>query len=223
MDRTTPADVGRVARHRLTARHVLSLAVFLGVVYALTREPRTVLGVAVGLAVVEGIQVLGETPSIDDRWIGFGAGAFVTLGSLVWLGAELTVTSDAGGPTWFPLLTALVGVWFLLDARGGHPSYGDDEEMGFTELMTLMNHASLVADELADGPKTVAELAEACDLTESRVREAIDVGAEEGTFHRVGGNDGEERYAVDESKTGPAAFVRVNANRLLARLARPFR
>lgn len=223
MERSTRADVSRAARQRLTARHVLFVVAFLAIVYALTREPRTVLGVAVGLAVVESIQILGDTPSIDDRWIGFGVGAFVTLGSLVWLGAELTAAGDAGGPTWFPALTALVGVWFVLDARSESPSYGANEGRGVTEVMTLMNHASLVADELEDGPKTVSKLATACDLTESRVRETIDVGTEEGTFYRVDGNDGEERYAIDESKTGVVAFVRVNARRLSGRLVRPFR
>ena len=220
--RSKLADVGRTARQRLTVRHVLFVGVFLGFVYALTREPGTTFGVAVGLVVVETVQILGDTPSIDDRWIGFGVGTFVTLGSLIWLGVELT-TTDTGGPAWFPALTALVGVWFLLDARGGTQSYGNEEEMGFTEVMTLMNHASLVVDELEEEPKTVEELAEACDLTESRVREAIEVGAEEGTIYRVAGNDGAERYALDESKVGPLAFVRVNAKRLLGRLARPFR
>lgn len=223
MERSTRADVSRAARQRLTARHVLFVVAFLAIVYTLTREPRTVLGVAVGLAVVESIQILGDTPSIDDRWIGFAVGTFVTLGSLAWLGAELTVASDTGGPKWFPVLTALIGVWFLLDARRGSPSYGDDEEMGFTEMMTVMSHASIVADEIEEEPKTVNELATACELTESRVRETIDVGIEEGTFYRVDGNDGEERYAIDESKTGVVAFVRVNARRLSGRLVRPFR
>ena len=222
MQRSTLVEVRRTARGRLTVRHVLFLVAFLAVVYALTREPRTAIGVAAGLAVVEGVQILGDTSSVDDRWVGSGVGAFVTLGSLVWLGAELTVAGDSG-PAWFPALTALVGVWFVLDARSESPNYGEDEETGFTEVMTLLNHASLVADELENGPKTVEELAEGCDLTESRVRAAIDVGTEEGTFHRVDGDDGEDRYAIDESKTGAVAFVRVNARRLFARLVQPFR
>lgn len=225
--RTILTDIGRTARRRLTLRSALGSAVVLVLVYGITREVNTVGAVALGLVVVETIQILGETPSIDDRWIGFGIGSFVTVLSLVWLGYELTVVSNTGGPTWFPALTALAGVWFLLDARSSDRTYGDepDDDMGFTEIMTVMNHSSLVVEELKEGPKTVAELAEACDLTESRVREALEVGTDDGAIYRVDSDskDGAERYALDESMMGPTAFVRLNGKRLLNRLARPFR
>jgi hypothetical protein len=38
--------------------------------------------------------------------------------------------------------------------------------MSASEMMLVMNHAHLVVEELKQEPKTVAELADACDLTE---------------------------------------------------------
>lgn len=227
MDKTnTLIDVGRTARCRLTIRNVLIMAVGLTLVYAVTSDVGTVVGIALGIIVLEVIQSLGETRSVPDRWIGTGVGIVVTVVSLVWLGYELTAASDTGGPAWFPALTTLVGLWFLLDARTGGQTYGDehDEEMGFTEFMTVINHSSLVVEELKEGPKTVGELADACDLTESRIREALDVGTDNGVIYKVNNDDLEEdRYALDESMLGPVAFVRLNGKRLLSRLARPFR
>jgi hypothetical protein len=89
----------------------------------------------------EVIQVFQKTPTIDDRWVQVGVGTFVTLGSIAWLGYELTVASSTGGPTWFPGLTALVGVWFLLDARKDFLDGSDDrpyDDMGANEVMVVM-------------------------------------------------------------------------------------
>jgi len=67
---------------------------------------------------VEATSILRETPTVDSRWVGVGLGAFIiTVASLAWLGWELTATTGTGGPVWFPALTALIGVWFLFDAR----------------------------------------------------------------------------------------------------------
>lgn len=217
------ADFGRATRQRLSARTVLTFGAVLALAYGVTREADVVLGVALGLTVVETVQALGETPSIDDQWVGLGIGGFVTVASLGWLGYELA--TGPAGPVWFPVLTALAGVWFVLDARAGGQTYGNDEEMDATEVMTVLNHAALVVDELKDGPKTVPELAEACDLTESRVREALDVGRDDGTIYVAESDtaDDKRRYALDESRLGLVAFVRLNGARLLNRLRRPFR
>jgi hypothetical protein len=218
----------RTVRERVTVRHVLLTVVFLALVYGFTRSVETTVGIAVGFALIETIQLLREAPSIDDRWVGIGNGVFITVVSLVWLVYELTVAANTGGPAWFPGLTALIGVWFLFDARrdfteGRHPHPNDD--MTASEMMLVMNHGHLVAEELKQGPKTVAELVDACDLTESRVREALNVATDDGMIYRVDGSPGDdiERYALDESKVGGVAFVRSNAKRILRRLARPFR
>jgi len=222
------SPLARTVRERLTVRHVLPMVAFLALVYGFTRAVETTVAIAFGFALVETIQILRETPSIDDRWVGIGNGVFITVVSLAWLAYELTVASNTGGPAWFPGLTALIGVWFLFDARRdfaeGRDSYSD-EEMDASEMMLVMNHAHLVAEALKQGPKTIPELADACDLTESRVREALEVGTDDGMIYRVnsGSTRDTERYALDESKVGGIAFVRSNGKRIVRRLARPFR
>ena len=221
------SSLGRTAREQLTARYVLSLIAFLALAYGVTKDVETVLAIAIGLAFVEAISILRETPTVDSRWVGVGSGAFITVASLAWLGWELTAAAGTGGPAWFPALTALIGVWFIFDARAGFANgTGSDEpdDMSASEMMVVMNHAHLVVEELKQGPKTVAELADACDLTESRIREVLDFGIDDGMIYPVDANTSEtaKRYALDESKVGGLAFVRSNGKRILRRLARPF-
>lgn len=210
---------------------MLWLVVPLALVYGVTRNENMLLGL--GLAVVgsEAVAIVREAPGVDDRWVGVLVGTVVTLVSLAWFGYELTAASGAGGPAWFPALTALVGVWFLLDARRdfveGGPRDGEAEtDLAASDAMLVMQHAHLVAEELKSGPKTVPELAAACDLTESRVREALAVAPDD-AVSRLDESNGEAeydgRYALDESALGPLAFVRLNGARALRRLARPFR
>lgn len=218
----------RTAREELTIRYVLSLVAFLALVYGFTRNVDTVVVITLGLAFVETISILRETPTVDSRWVGVGLGAFITVASLAWLGWELTTGAGTGGPAWFPALTALIGVWFLFDARQDFiegPDSRPDDDMTASEVMLVMNHGHLVVEELKQGPKTVGELADACDLTESRVQEALDVATNDGMIYRVGSERdvGGKRYALDESKVGGIAFVRSNGKRILHRLARPFR
>lgn len=213
-----------VARERLTARRLLLNGVVVAGAYALTREPASAVGVALGLTVLAVVETLGETDGVDDRWITGGIGLFVTVGSLAWLGYELT--TESSGPVWFPALTALAGGWFLLDARSGTTaSWADTENRSFGETVLVTQHVTLIANELDAGPKTVPELAAACDLTESRVREALSAAAEDGVVYRTADTDadGEPRYALDESKTGLGAAVRLAGRRLLRRVARPLR
>ncbi|MFC5971737.1 hypothetical protein ACFPYI_10370 [Halomarina salina] len=235
------------ARERYTLRHVASLIVVFALVYAVTGEPGSLVGLGAGLVVVETTNLLRETPGVDERWVGVGTGAFVVLGSLAWFAYEVTVVPDSGGPVWFPLVVALAGVWLLLDARQASATGAagaDDEfdDLSASESMLVMHHASLVTRELRDGPKTVPELAASCDLTESRVREALAVATHDDTVYRVDDpeayadertddEDGPDagdgtytgRYALDESKVGGAAFVRENGKRVVRRLIRPLR
>jgi len=57
--------------------------------------------------------------------------------------------------------------------------------MSASEVMLVMNHAHLVVEELKQGPKTVTELADACNLTESRIREVLDFGTDDGMIYPV--------------------------------------
>lgn len=221
-------NIIQTARERITIRYVLSVVAFLALIYGFTRDVETVLIITLGFAFIETLSILRETPSIDSRWVGIGLGTFITVVSLAWGAYELTAAAGTGGPVWFPALTTLVGVWFFFDARKdfavGTDSYTPDD-MTTSEMMLVMNHAHLVVEELKQEPKTVVELAEACDLTESRVREALDVATDNGMVYQVdaGSSDDFERYALDESKVGSAAFVRSNGKRIARRLARPFR
>ncbi|MFC7164907.1 hypothetical protein [Halospeciosus flavus] len=222
------ASISRTAREQLTGRHLLSLVAFLALVYGVTQDIGMVVAIALSLAFVETVSILREAPTVDSRWVGVGLGTFITIASLAWLAWELTAAAGTGGPAWFPALTGIIGVWFLFDARkdfaDGTDSYAPDD-MDASEMMLVMNHAHLVVEELKQDPKTVPELADACDLTESRVREALEVATDDGMVYAVdgGSSDDIDRYALDESKVGSIAFVRSNGKRIMRRLARPFR
>ena len=76
---------------------------------------------------------------------------------------------------------AAVGVgggWLLLDAlyslrKGVRSSDDERADADSSEVFLSMQVGHLVAEELKDGPKAVAELADACNMTESRVQEAL--------------------------------------------------
>jgi hypothetical protein len=222
----------RTARERVTLKYVLSYVVPIALLYGITRNEGLLLGLCLAFGVIKGADLLRETPGIDSRWVDVGVGAFITLGSLAWFVYEYTVVPDTGGPVWFPLLTALVGIWFLLDSRRDliegrrrDPSGdGSRDDMTTSEAMVVLSHTHLVVEALRSGPKTVSDLADSCDLTESRVQEALDVATDDDTIYRVDSeaSDGSECYALDESKVGSAALVRVNMTRAVRRLLRPF-
>jgi len=55
-----------------------------------------------------------------------------------------------------PALTALIGVWFLFDARADFAdstSSDEPDDMSASEVMLVMNHAHLVVEELKQGPE----------------------------------------------------------------------
>jgi hypothetical protein len=87
----------------------------------------------------------------------------------------------------------------------------DDEEMAdadSSELFLSMQVGHLLAEELKQGPKTVQGLADACDMTESRVREALDYHEQATTAYGDG-----EQWHPDESKIGTWAFIRDDTRR----------
>ena len=91
--------------------------------------------------------------------------------------------------------------------------------------MLLTQHAHLVGNALREEPKTVSELAAACDLTESRVREAISIAGDGGTIYPVDPGAVDPRYALDEGNMGASGVGRLaagGARRLFRRLLRPF-
>ncbi|WP_280585047.1 hypothetical protein [Halorubrum sp. Boch-26] len=172
--------------------------------------------------IVTGVVLVGESaelarplPGLDERHfrLALGLVAVAAGGVAYWAQGDTTVTAVGVGG----------GGWLMMDAlytiREGIRS-GDDgmADADSSELFLSMQVGHLIAEELKDGPKTVPELADACDMTESRVREALDYHKQADTVYRDGG-----QWLLDESKIGIWAFVRDNTRRALARLFRPFR
>ena len=182
----------------------------------------------------ESAEIGREIPGIDERHarLALGGILFAIGGVVAWRGTDSGVAIGA----------AAVGGWLALDAlyafrAGVRIGSVTDAEPSSSEVFMSMQVGNLVAEELQDGPQTVPELAAATDMTESRVRDALDYHERAGTAYRVrdgreeranvagpASDDGEcEVWALDESKIGPWAFVRDNTRRVVARIARPFR
>lgn len=216
-------------RRRFSVSGVVGWALALGLVYALTDNPGTVLGIALAFLLTEPMDLLRDHPSVDERWVKAGAGALLAVGATVWLALELG-GSAVPEDLLFPVLGVLAGIWLVLDARvdfrEGRRFEGvenaDDLDAG--EAMVVMQHARLIGNELEAGPRTVPELAKACDLTESRVREAIEIAGDDGTIYPVDPEAEQPRYALDERRMGASGLglLAVGGLRdLAARLARP--
>ncbi|MFD1589210.1 hypothetical protein ACFR9U_19710 [Halorientalis brevis] len=202
-------------RDRLSLRsglYAVGLLVLFRVVFEMAWET---VGVLAAIALfTESFDVASAVPDLDERYLLFVFSLFP-----IGIGAVLLRTGDdpvLGGAA------VATGGWLLLDTvynlRTGHHPGSSDEDIKATDAMLLMQVGNLVADELQDGPKTVPELAAACDMTESRVRDALAFHERAGTAYE---DDGE--WHLDDSKIGPWAFVRDNAIRIGGRLVRPFR
>ncbi|SDJ66934.1 hypothetical protein SAMN05216226_10715 [Halovenus aranensis] len=223
-----PSALVAAVRNRLSLRTTLLWAVTLAAVVAVTGDPAIVLGIATAMVASEALDVLVDVPGVDERWGKAAFGVVVTLASTVWL---WTAASGAPVDAVLPVLAVATGLWLVLDARAdfvrGRRATEPEgvEEMDSGEAMLVMQHIRLVAVELQSGPKTVSELATACDLTESRVREALDLASEDGTIYRVETEADELRYALDEEMLGASGVGRMVGGGLqtfTSRLLRPF-
>ena len=195
------------------AGYAVGLIALFGIAFDFTWS-QTIVVTAVVL-VGESAELARPLPGLDERHFRLALGL---------------VAVAAGGVAYWPqgdTAVAAVGVggggWLMLDAlyslREGIRS-GDDRmaDADSSEVLLSMQVGHLVAEELKDGPKTVPELADACDITESRVHEALDYHEQADTAYRDGG-----QWHLDESKIGTWAFVRDNTRRALSRFFRPFR
>lgn len=223
-----PSTLGQAVRSRLSVRPMLLWAVSLAFVVAVTEDLVVVLAIAAGFAGSEVLDGLVDVPGIDERWAKAALGLVMTVAGGVWLWVELSGATTV--ETVFPALALATGLWLTLDARadfvqGRRVTELDAvEEMDTGEAMLAMQHIRLVATELQTGPKTVSELATACDLTESRVRTAIDLASEDGTVYPVETDADDPRYALDERKVGFSGVGRLlggGLRAIVARLARP--
>lgn len=216
----------RTARERFTLGHLLAVAaVFAVLAFVVELSRELLVGVAAALVVSEVVFLLRDTPGIDQRYLQVVVGLAVVAGSLaMWYGAP----TGGNGALWLPTGLVVFGAWLTVDAaadlyRGRHPDAGHDEEPSSGEVMLLMSHAHLVSDELEDGPRTVSELAETCDLTESRVEQALESLVDSGVVSVESRPGSPDRYVLHEERTGVVAFLRKLLFDAVARATRPFR
>jgi len=227
--------LGPLLRQRFSVPGVVKWTLLLGGLYVVTGNGSLVAGLLTAAVISEAVDVLNAMPGVDERWVKAGF-SVVFLGiSGVWLWADLREpTTD--GFVWIPIVAVGGGLWLLLDTRAdfvqgrqvSEPGgLGDTDDLSSREAMRLIQHTSLVANHLSDeDPQTVPELAVDCGLTESRVREAIEIAGDDGTVSPVGEDaEGQQRYAVDDRMLGASGFGRMAAGGLSGvarRIVRPF-
>jgi hypothetical protein len=225
----------RALRQRISPVSAALWLFVLAVVYVFTDNIGFVLAFSAAYLVAEAMDVLRTVPGVDERWSKAALGVCVLVGGGIWAWGELQQASQSR--LLLPSLAMVGGGWMLLDARADFvQNRGIDaredgrdalDEMDAGEAMLLMQHTRLVAEQLTEEPKTVGELATTCDLTESRVEEAIDLASRDGTVYRTDDDtaDGRPRYSIDERKLGLSGFGRQAAGGLTGlfrRFVRPF-
>jgi hypothetical protein len=208
-----PSTITTALRRRISFREVLLYLLILAAVFLFTDSIVTVVGIAFAWLFVAGTNLLRDTLGVDERLVKVGFAVLWTVASVVWIWFERSILlTDVRNS--LPILAVVVGLWLLLDARADFvqnrrrttPDGFNNKEPDFGDVMLIMIHLRLVADELSSGPKTVSQLASACNITESRVREAIEAVSDDGTIYQVDNTTDEPRYAVDEQKLGASGF-----------------
>lgn len=203
-------------RERLSVRKLVSFVALLVVFRVLFEmDWSTIVLVATMAVIFESFDLARVAPNLDERYL------LLVLGLLP-LGIGVALLWTGENPP-LGVLTTAVGAWLLLDTaynvrNGLHPGDASDDDLSSRDALLLMQVGNLVAEELEDGPKTVDELVDACDMTETRIRDALEFHERAGTAHRDNG-----RWVLDESHIGPWAFVRDTTRRVGARLLRPLR
>jgi len=195
------------------AAYAVGLIALFGIAFGFTWS-QTIIVAAIVL-VGESAELASPLPGLDERHFRLALGLVVVAagGVAYWAQGDTTVAAVGVGG----------GGWLMLDAlyslqEGIRSSDDGMADADSSELFLSMQVGHLVAEELKDGPKTVSELTDDCDMTESRVREALNYHKQANTAYRDGG-----QWHLDESKIGTWAFIRDNTRRALARFFRPFR
>ena len=195
------------------AAYAVGLIALFGIVFGFTWSQAIV--VTVVMLVGESAELARPLPGLDERHfrLVLGLGAAAAGGVAYWAQGDATVAAvGVGGGGWL-MLDALYSL--REDIRSGDDRGADANS---SELFLSVQVGHLVAEELKNGPKTVSELADGCDMTESRVREALDYHEQADTAYRDG-----DQWHLDESNVGAWAFVRDNTRLALVRFLRPFR
>jgi DNA-binding transcriptional ArsR family regulator len=172
-----------------TLQTFLGAVVVFGVLVVFTehtvRSLAPVLILSAGMLTYSAIDEAYDLPS-GTNWLVYGLG-------LVAVGVFLTLSYT----TWIGGVVLLAGVWFVLDgtvtirygsARTPHEFVSGAESEPMLRMQILHTVHRTLRE--SDQPHTPTELAEACDLTESRVRSALEYLERRGQVSRT---DGEYR------------------------------
>ncbi len=224
-----PSDIVTALRRRFSVISAVGYLLTVAAVLVITDDVAIVLGVTGAILFTELVDTLQDVPSVDERWAKAALGTLLTVGSTGWLWVEFQ-GSVATDRLVLPALAVLGGCWIVLDARAdfvqgrrlGGPDAFDEMETG--EAMLIMQHMRLVAETLEDGPKSIPDIASECDLTESRVRQAIELAGRDDTIYPVDTDEDPCRYALDQRKIGLTGVGRQAASGvtgLLHRFVRP--
>lgn len=208
-----------VARREYSVFDVLLTGVLLAALYAAIESVAVVAGVGVGLVVLALVNVATKLPTLSDRSVRISAGLAMALASGGWLIYEF-VTS-VGAESAIPAVLFVGSIWLVVQAFRGPVTRERPvaDDVSSAEAMVRLQHARLVAKELRRGPKTVTELADDCDLTESRVRQALKMLEDDDAVYVTDHDEDESRYAVRESELGTMGFFRFVGERLLRPLS----
>lgn len=222
-----PAQFVRTVRERLTTRVAVGVALLVVLLRVVGGEPWAVVGrFLVLLTVLGGIAVLRELPGVDRHHLAALWG--VVVAAVAVFAPGFVVEQPAGAVTG---LGVLVGGWLILDGvaaiRTGRPSSSGTEafdELEPGDALFEMQLYRRVAEQLREHPQTPAELADACDLTESRVRTALKRLEATGSAEPLEETtDGDVRWVFDESSVGARAFVDATLGSVVRRLLLPVR
>jgi len=128
----------------------------------------------------------------------------------------LSIAAGVGPELALGTVGVVTGTWMVLDGatayRAGVDLTPADGDVDVDAEAVAMTHASLLVPELRKGgPRTAPELAEACDLTESRVADALERMTAAGLVEETGAG-----YTLDETELGASGLARRAVRRLLA-------
>ncbi|MFB6120640.1 MAG: hypothetical protein ABEJ68_05940 [Halobacteriaceae archaeon] len=209
----------RTTRERFDVRSgVLALAVVLavGVVpdQSLADDVDLLVAFLVTAVALEVVDAARHTDDVNAALVSAAMGVVPALG-----GAYFLLTRSGGVPgAVLGVVGVVAGAWMVLDgltaSRRGEDRTPTDEGIDVDAEVVAMTHGSLLVEELRDGPQTVPQLADAADLTESRVEDALDRMTTAGIVTET-----DEGYALDESAMGATGLTR----RAVRRLLRPIR
>jgi hypothetical protein len=217
-------------RRRVSVASLALWGLLFAVTVTLAERPQIIVAIAAAYLAVAGIRVSRDIPGTDERRVKAGVGLLIVAAGVGWLLSRASTAETA-------LLSGLVAVaggWLALDARAdlvdgrragetlGESADGVDSTLD--DPVRFARQTNRLSNELEERPKTVSELASACDLTESRVRDLVALAGQDGTIRPVDPDSDDPRYALDDRQVGLGGVgrkVTAGTKGALGRLIRP--